>query len=105
MHYYDLTGSGITPAHIHSGDYIEARVSLPGHPPQRQPFPPDRRFLFWEPAAAPNIIRVVVGLPNAAITGEATGSETSFLMRRAPEGYRLVPEDAAGLITATPSLP
>lgn len=102
--YYDFTGSTVPEELRKSGAYFAGGLpAAPGEPAPARPFPAGWRFLYAEPAAAEDVVRVVVAPPG--IGQPASEATKSFLMRRFPEGYRIIPEDAAERLPAGPSVP
>lgn len=89
--YYDFTGSAVTPREITSGSYFLGEVAVPPEPAGPRPFPQGYRFLYAEASELPGIVRVVVTARAVGEAAEAGTDETSFLMARSPEGYRIVP--------------
>ena len=100
--YYDFTGSTVAKEYRISGAYFAGGLpASAGDDASERPFPPGWRFLYAEPSPAEGVVRVVVAPP-----GEASPEASkSFLMRRFPEGYRIVPEDAAERLPSGPSVP
>jgi hypothetical protein len=97
--YYDFTGSALAPAQVTTGAYFAGGQELA--PEARKPrlFPAGWRFLYSETTSNEGIVRVTVAPPDV---GEAT---QSFLMRRFPEGYRIIPDDVAERLPSGPSVP
>jgi hypothetical protein len=111
--YYDFTGSAVAAQQVITGAYFAGGQPIAPETPKARPFPAGWRFLYSESTASEDIVRVTVAPPGAArpsngmaapppSVGEAT---QSFLMRRFPEGYRIIPEDAAERLPSGPSVP
>ncbi|MFO1186983.1 MAG: hypothetical protein U1E87_05755 [Alphaproteobacteria bacterium] len=101
--YYDFTGSIVPEAQRKSGAYFAGGLPALDGEAAARPFPVGWRFLYSEPAPAEDVVRVVVA-PAGTLAPKPEETK-SFLMRRFPEGYRLIPEDAAERLPAGPSVP
>jgi hypothetical protein len=97
--YYDFTGSAVLPAQVTTGAYFAGGQPLAPEARKPRPFPAGWRFLYSDATSSEGIVRVTVAPPSV---GEAT---QSFLMRRFPEGYRIVPDDVAERLPSGPSVP
>jgi hypothetical protein len=101
--YYDFSRSSATRTAILSGSYFNGQLTLPPEGAVERPFPAGYRFLYSEPTELDGILRVVVvGAPPAA-ANTANAPQASFFVRAEPEGYRIIPADAAGRIKASSS--
>jgi hypothetical protein len=97
--YYDFTASALAPGELTTGAYFAGGQPLGPEARKPRPFPAGWRFLYSETTANENVVRVTVAPPNV---GEAT---QSFLMRRFPEGHRIIPDDVAERLPNGPSVP
>jgi hypothetical protein len=97
--YYDLSESDVPEGDLVSGIYFT------GSAPEAKahPFPPGYVFVSSEPSGLDLVRRIIVA---KSLNGSADpSSETSFLMQRSPEGYRIIPEDAAQRLKTSASKP
>ena len=103
--YYDFTYSSVTPSQITTGAYFDGSLAVPPEQAIPRPFPPGYRFLFSEPTELSGITRVVVSgaPPNAADPNQ--GPQASFFVRSEPNGYRIIPADAAARLKAAQNDP
>ena len=103
--YYDFTYSSVTPSQVTSGAYFDGSLAVPPESAIPRPFPPGYRYLYSEAIELAGIIRVVVSgaPPDSREPGE--GPRASFFLRSEPEGYRIIPADAASRMKAAASDP
>jgi hypothetical protein len=97
--YYDFTESAVPPSQVTTGAYFAGGQPIGPAAPRQRPFPAGWLFLYSESTSSEGIVRITVAPPSV---GEAT---KSFMMRRFPEGYRIIPEDAAVRLPSGPSVP
>ena len=103
--YYDFTHSSVLPADVVSGTYFAGGLAVPPEPAIERPFPPGYRFLYSELTELEGISRVVVvGAPTNR-NDPSTAAQASFFLRADPEGFRIIPADAAGRLKAARSMP
>ena len=103
--YYDFTYSSATPSQITSGTYFDGSLAVPPEQAIPRPFPSGYRFLYSEPTDLSGVIRVVVSGAPENSRDPNQGPQASFFMRSEPEGYRIIPADAAGRMKAAASDP
>ncbi len=96
--YYDFTYSSVTPEQISSGAYFNGSLAVPPEGAIKRPFPVGYHYLDSEPTELSGIIRIVVS--GAPANEPKQGPRASFFMRAEPEGYRIIPADAAGRMKA-----
>ena len=101
--YYDFSQSAVRPDQATSGAYFAGGLAIPPEGPRERPFSPGWQFLYAEPTTTEGLARIVVARPGAA--GPQPSETQSFLMERFPEGYRILPADAAARLPAGPSAP
>jgi len=98
--YYDFTYSTVLSNQVTSGAYFNGTLAVAPEGAIERPFPPGYHYLYTEPTELSGIIRVVVsGAPGKA-RPTASAPEASFFMRAEPQGYRIIPADAAGRLNA-----
>jgi hypothetical protein len=103
--YYDFTHSSVRLAEIVSGVYFAGGLAVAPESAIERPFPPGYRFFSSEPTELDGILRViVVGAPPKR-EDASTAPQASFFLRADPEGYRIIPADAAGRMKAAASTP
>lgn len=103
--YYDFAHSSVTAKQAMSGAYFDGELAVPPETAVERPFPPGYHYLYSEPTELAGIIRVVVsGAPTDA-RDPGQGPQASFFMRASPDGYRIIPADAASRIKAARSDP
>ena len=98
--YYDFTYSSVTRAQISSGAYFDGSLAVPPEGAINRPFPAGYHYLYAEPTELVGIIRVVVSDPPSGARNPGQAPEAGFFMRAEPEGYRIIPADAAGRMKA-----
>ena len=96
--YYDFTYSTVTPDQISSGAYFDGRLAVPPEGALKRPFPVGYHYLYTEPTELSGVTRVIVSGAPAREPGK--GPDASFFVRAEPEGYRIIPADAAGRMKA-----
>lgn len=101
--YYDFSQSAVVPDQTVSGAYFAGGLAVPPEGPRTRPFTPGWHYLYTEPAGSEGIVRVVVGPPAEQAAQHQPAQ--SFLMKRFPEGYRILPADAAAKLPSGPSVP
>jgi hypothetical protein len=103
--YYDFTYSSVTPSQVTSGTYFDGSLAVPPEQAIDRPFPPGYRYLYSEPTELAGIIRVVVSGAPSNSREPSEGPQASFFLRSEPDGYRIIPADAARRIKAAASDP
>jgi hypothetical protein len=101
--YYDFSLSTISPEQLLSGAYFDGTLAAGNEGARPRPFPPGWRLLYAEPTEIEGITRVTVAPPGPQ--APAPTVTQSFLLKRLPEGYRILPEDAAPRLPGPPSPP
>lgn len=101
--YYDFTYSSVTRNQISSGAYFGGGLAVPPEGAMPRPFPQGYHFLYTEPTALAGIVRVVVSGAPQRSRQPADGPQASFFMHAEPQGYRIIPADAAGRLKAMAS--
>ena len=103
--YYDFTYSSVTPSQATSGAYFDGSLPVPPEQAIDRPFPPGYHYLYSEPTELPGIVRVVVSGAPANARDPNEGPQASFFLRAEPNGYRIIPADAAARMKAAASDP
>jgi hypothetical protein len=102
-HYYDFTLSSVLPGQATSGEYFIGHLAVPPEGAIERPFPAGYHFVDSQPTELPLIFRIVVaGVPPKS-SDPASAPQASFFLRASPDGYRIIPADAAGRLNAAAS--
>ena len=97
--YYDFSMSSVPTRQVISGAYFTGGLAVPPEGAVDRPFPPGSSFLFSEPTELPMILRIVVAGPSTG-AGAGGAPQASFFLQASPDGYRIIPADAAGRLNA-----
>jgi hypothetical protein len=101
--YYDLSDSDVTERDLLNGTYFAGTTPGGGGKAMPHPFPAGYVFVSSLPTELNLMRRIIVA---KSLNGTADPSaQTSFFMRRSPDGYRIIPEDAAERLRAASSAP
>ena len=94
--YYDLSQSAVAPASLTSGSYFSGNSMTGVVEDTQHPFPPGYHFVYSEQTAADNLCEVGVEAPTTTNAKPPRSSpRANYFLFAEPEGYRLIPEDAA----------
>ena len=103
--YYDFSYSSVRAEQVTTGAYFDGSLPVPPEQAIARPFPQGYRYLYSEPTELNGVVRVVVSGAPMNARDPNQGPQASFFMRSEPEGYRIIPADAAGRMKAAASDP